>query len=554
MKKTALTILLTMTAAVCSYGQGAYEALLFSRNDYEGTARSVAMGNAFTALGGDLGAVSINPAGSAVAGYSQLTLTPSITFASSTANGNPLPGATSADYFEKQFRSHAYRGGVPNVGLTYDFPTGRKSGIKNITFGFVMNQSNSWCEDVYANGTNANTSFAAAAAVNATENLAILNESNPDPRYTYQDYLSTDAYKIGIPWKDVVGYRGGVFSQVGTSGEEFIGATEILFDNGDIQQGGQVDQTYGRHVTGNKYDYIFNFGMNISDFIYVGANLGITSVSYDQNEYFKEAAVDKYDFENVFIDAEDVEHTTYFQDLTYRYSYSANGAGVYGKFGIIVTPGNGLRVGAAIQTPTALTITEKYLQSATTNFSDSQFSASAESPLGDYTYTITSPLLANFGVAYTLGKSGVFSADYEVADYSSMKYHIDRHEMSDGDVDYFESVNEEIRSSYGTAHMLRLGAELRPLSELAVRAGYNLTTSAMKDKNISQSLAFGLGYASKGSFFADLACRYSFASREYYMPYGDYQFDSNGDIVNYSPEILIKSSNWKLLLTLGWRF
>ena len=67
MKKTAIAIIFSL-AAVTGYAQTAYDALMFSENNYEGTARSVAMGNAFTALGGDLGAVTMNPAGSAVAG------------------------------------------------------------------------------------------------------------------------------------------------------------------------------------------------------------------------------------------------------------------------------------------------------------------------------------------------------------------------------------------------------------------------------------------------------------------------------------------------------
>ena len=62
MRKTAITLLL-MAAATGAYAQSAYDALNFSENIYEGSARTVAMGNAFTALGGDLGAVTINPAG-----------------------------------------------------------------------------------------------------------------------------------------------------------------------------------------------------------------------------------------------------------------------------------------------------------------------------------------------------------------------------------------------------------------------------------------------------------------------------------------------------------
>ena len=86
MKKTALTILMALAAAA-AYAQTAYDALLFSENNYEGTARTVAMGNAFTALGGDLGSVAINPAGSAVAGYSQISLSPTLTFSASTTKG-----------------------------------------------------------------------------------------------------------------------------------------------------------------------------------------------------------------------------------------------------------------------------------------------------------------------------------------------------------------------------------------------------------------------------------------------------------------------------------
>ena len=66
MKKTAITLLLIVAGGgVGANAQTMYDALRFSENNYEGTARTIAMGNAFTALGGDPGAVTINPAGSA---------------------------------------------------------------------------------------------------------------------------------------------------------------------------------------------------------------------------------------------------------------------------------------------------------------------------------------------------------------------------------------------------------------------------------------------------------------------------------------------------------
>lgn len=571
MKKTALTILLTAIAAVAGYGQSAYDAWRFSENIYEGTARSVAMGNAFTALGGDLGSVSINPAGSAVAGYSQMTITPGITVSSTTTSGEPPYGSADLPYFDKTFKTDYTRAGIPNVGFSFNFNTGRKSGLKWVTVGFTANRTNSWCEDLYAAGTNYTTSFAGAAAFDATENIAFYNlpeNLRPDePRFSYRDFIQEDSYDFYDPWKDIVGYQSGIFSSFDPDGEQFIGATEILLNNGEIQQGGPLDQSYGRSTYGSKYEYLFNVGANISDFVYIGFNLGINSISYDMTDYFKEKAVDEYDFENIFTDSDGVEHKTYFRDLIYRNSYSASGTGVFGKFGIIVAPGNGLRIGAAIQTPTAMTINEQWQEKAETHFSSSDFNGNASSPLGESEYSFTSPFRANFGAAYTLGSLAVISVDYEVAAYGSMKYKIDRYDMSDFEIEHFETVNEDIRNAYGAAHQLRIGAEVKPLNELAIRAGYNLMTSAQKRvynnyteeyeslaPTYGHNLSFGLGYISKKSFFADLACRYSLATTEYYLPYNDYQFNDAGDIVNYSPEIKISSLNWKVLLTLGWRF
>ena len=93
-----------MISAAAAYGQTAYDALTFSENNYEGTARTVAMGNAFTALGGDLGSIAINPAGSAVASYSQFAITPALTFSTSTSQGVSPYADGDLPYFQKQIQ------------------------------------------------------------------------------------------------------------------------------------------------------------------------------------------------------------------------------------------------------------------------------------------------------------------------------------------------------------------------------------------------------------------------------------------------------------------
>ena len=172
MKKTTITIILAL-AAVCANAQTAYDAQMFSENDYEGTARTMAMGNAFTALGGDLGSVVINPAGSAVAKYSQITLTPALSISSSTTQGVSPYTTGELPYFEKQMRSSMTRFGIPNLGLTINWDTNRKSGLKNMSFGFIVNRTATYNEDVYASGTNSSTSFMGSMAYDATVNGCI---------------------------------------------------------------------------------------------------------------------------------------------------------------------------------------------------------------------------------------------------------------------------------------------------------------------------------------------------------------------------------------------
>ena len=492
--------------------------------------------------GGDLGAVTINPAGSAVAKYSQITLTPGLTFSANTVQGvSPYTDGT-LPYFEKKMKSTDTRFYLPNIGVTFNWDTNRSSGLKNMSFGFIVNNTNSWNENLYANGTNSTTTFMGAVAA-ASTGLPVKGLGAAD---------AFDHYD----WRSVIGYQSGMISPFGGFEDLYAGASEGIYettDGYDIALAGPIDQTYGRSVNGSKQEYIFNLGANISDLLYLGANFGVTTLNYSDTWYFKETAIDPADFE-IGLDS---GQTIYFDNMKYRNSYIANGSGMFGKFGFILTPGFGIRIGGAIQTPTVNIIDETWYEEGETNFSDKSFSGNSFSPTGSYRYTMTSPFRANFGAAYTLKNFAVLSVDYEFADYGKMRYSTD-----DYDRDYFEDVNTDIRERFGISHILRAGVEVKPLSCLAVRAGYGLTTGAEKidewgnalvpDK--TQNISLGLGYSSKGSFFADLAVRTTLLPDQYIMPYEDYIFDTNGLVLEPVPELRNQRTLWKALLTFGFRF
>jgi hypothetical protein len=164
---------------------------------------------------------------------------------------------------------------------------------------------------------------------------------------------------------------------------------------------------------------------------------------------------------------------------------------------------------------------------------------------------------ANLGAAYTFGSFGVISADYEICNYGGMRF-----DGSSYDRDYFAEINQDMQNRFGAAHSFRVGLEVKPTSSVAVRAGYNVNGCAEKtdswgnkiDPVYTQNASFGLGFSSKGSFFADIAARRTFLADELFMPYADYIYDEDGYVVAPTPEIRNHKSLWKLLLTVGWRF
>ena len=159
MKRFA-AILAIASLASSAYAQTMYDALTFSENDYAGTARTLAMGNAFTALGGDPGSIAINPAGSAVAKYSQFSFSPGMAFTVNKANGTISEGFSTPTSFDRTMRNTTGNFHFPNTGFTINFDTHRKSGVKNVTIGFVANVSNTYRDGLYARGLNTTSSFA----------------------------------------------------------------------------------------------------------------------------------------------------------------------------------------------------------------------------------------------------------------------------------------------------------------------------------------------------------------------------------------------------------
>lgn len=576
MKRTIFTALLSLTA-IAAGAQTMYDGLNYSQNNYYGTARSIGMGNAMTAVGGDLGSIGINPAGSAVAGYSQFTITPNLTISSMNASYSAYP-VGGADRFTNEQNKRLTRFSMPNIGLTFNWKTGNGSGLKAITYGLVVNGTNNFTGKMLAGGRNDKTSYQSAMAVAADGyDMDFLNgysidkdgkrvDRGWDYPYYYGDDFQNDPNKGKFaPWNVIANAQAGSIANYGDTDDpsyywRYKATTEGYSNTGekdangnyiyDIFLAGPLNQAYSRNITGSKYDALFNVGFNFSETFFVGVNLGVTSLNYNYDEYFKEAAANPDNFEIDFGE----KGITRFSDYRTRYSYTADGSGVYGKFGFLWRPIDGIRVGAAVQTPTIMEINERWRQDVNVNYTDASFNGSAKTPEGDYSYRLRSPYRLNAGAAFTFAGMALVSADYEMTDYSTMKFMSKDGGWSN---DTFSSLNDQIRNCMGVSHMVRIGAEFKPLPEIAVRAGYNFTTtpeyvyegnSKTKLNDRINAFSVGLGYSSNGSFFADIAARMTMLADEYISPYADYLKDLA------SPMILNKRDLYSITATFGWRF
>ena len=544
--KKIISIILMAAAVVPATAQNWQDALLFSENNYSGTARTVGMGNAVTAIGGDPGTLVFNPAGSAVAAYSQFSITPGLSFSSASATGTILEGDTQPIGFGDQYRTGFMRAKMPNLSYISSMDTGKRHGLKRYAFGFAFSSTNNYTSRFNAAGVNADNSFAASLASSADG-------------FSKYELGGMDWYESQALWRDMVGYRSGMINGVDGMDGAYIALTETMDQDGNFRLAAPVFQQYGRQTTGYKSDFLINFALNFSDNLYVGANLGFTTLNYNQVEYWKESPANENEFPTIgFADGT----TARFSSLLMQYNYRASGAGMYLKAGVLWRPFPALRLAAAVQTPTVMHLTERYGYKGQVSLSGKAYPSSS-SPEDQWTYQLREPVRLNAGLAFSLGTFAVLSADYEMTDYGACRFAIDSSEEVDFIEATFAQQNREIKEVLGVTHMLRAGLEVKPLPAVALRAGYNLTTGAEKDyaSLLRHAFSLGAGYSSNGPFYLDMAVRLRTVPNEYLIPYEYYYAPDPDNYVNkvvwetlFTPEVEVRSFVVDALLTLGWRF
>lgn len=470
MKKTYLLIAIAFLYTTAK-AQEISDALRYSVENLNGTARYRAMSGAFGALGGDLSSINVNPAGSAVFNNNQLGLT----FSNYSTNNNSNYFGTQTSDCENSFT-------LNQAGGVFVFKNNNRN-AKWTKIAFSVNYEN----------TNNFDNARLSAGVNPTNSIAnyFINYANG----TQLDLLENGIYPE-LSYKEqqaFLGYQGYIINPISNSPDNTMYAS-------NIREGGNYYQENAIYSNGYNGKLSFNFSSSYKDKLYLGINLNSHFTNFTQSSRFYE------DNENTLTNEDRIARMRFSNDLY------TSGTGFSLQIGAIVKATEDLRFGAAYESPTWMNLSDQLTQ----RLSSVRSNTSGELPTDvidprstNYyaPYRLQTPSKFTGSAAYVFGKKGLISIDYSFKDYSNIKFR----PTSD---DYYRDVNAEMNATLKTSNELRIGAEYK-IKALSLRAGYRMEQSPYHNKTTIGDLngyTGGLGY-NFGATRVDLS--YSYAKRNY---------------------------------------
>lgn len=436
-----LSLLITGNIATAR-AQSATEVLRLSDTEVVGTARFVAMGGAFTSLGGDISSLSQNPAGIGVFRSSDIAATLSISPQSNKVSN--LPGNTANSKTRVLF---------DNLGFVATMNFEEESILQNINFGVAYNRRQSFSKNYRVNYNSLHGSL--------TNAIAGLCNTVPENLLT-----ANGAYNSGAPWLDVLAYDNFLIDCI--SGSNSSAPQYAGMYGAGTRGAGYLDV----EESGYNGEYTFNFGGNISNRLFFGIGLGITDMKYlTVSEYGESLAGAQGTTE---IDG------TLYPIIASSYSIynelEIKGTGVNFKVGLIGYITDSWRVGIAVHTPTYFSLTRTAYGDIINDYiytdNDEEVIAHSSSytPTSITDFNLRTPLKLTVGTSYLFGTKAIVSADYEYSANTRMKMH---------DSDGYTYDNDDMLNYLKNSHTIRLGVEYRLTPQLSARAGYTLTTPSV---------------------------------------------------------------------------
>ncbi|WP_299556268.1 outer membrane protein transport protein [Seonamhaeicola sp.] len=443
------------------YAQDLTDALRYSQDNIQGTARFRALSGAFGALGGDMSAVSLNPASSAVFSRSHASI-----------SGSNIDVENNSNYFGGLRTTDRSNFDINQAGATFVFATNSNSPWRKFSLAVAYERTNNHEDNWFAVGTN-------------TTNDPNFSNSIASYFYDFADGKRLDEISA-LPGESLADAYRDIGSVYGFAHQQaFLGFESFILEPDDINDDantlytsniapGSFMHDYSYLATGFNGKVSFNLATQYEDNLYLGINLNSHFIDYQRTTL-------------LFEDNNNTGSTVNFVEFENTLSTSGNGFSF--QVGGIMKLSQEFRVGITYDSPIWYIIEEETSQYLATD-GDNGFMEIFPQVINVYPrYRLQTPSQITGSIAYVFAKQGLISFDYARKDYGSTKF------KPENDA-YYQDLNANISDMLTDASTYRIGGEYKH-KQFSFRGGYRFEESPYADGVTVGDLngfSLGLGY------------------------------------------------------------
>ena len=543
MKSKYIFFAVSLFAALSANAQETYENAKLAGEDLNGTARYVGMGGAMEALGADISTIGSNPAGIGLFRHSNVSLSAGLLMQS---DGKEFSNGKKTNLSFDQ------------IGGVYTTRTGQKSFLN---FGFNYHNCRNFDYILNAagslNGSSQNKqSYIKGILGDENSGGFFVRKDNNGKNVGYVDAtppLPSTPPKVAYTWSQI---------------DDLYWNSLIPGSTGTYNYEKATGYTLDRAHTGYIGNYDFAVSGNLNDRVYLGLTFGMKDVNYKGYSEYR-------------------ENLNNAGGVLVRDERKVTGSGFDITAGVIVRPvaESPFRIGAYVKSPTWYDLTTS---NVTRLVYASGTSSQEKGVANSYDFKMWTPWKFGFSLGHTIGNNIALGATYEYENYANINSRVNNGGYYDYYYDqYYESsipdknMNAHTKEVLKGVSTLKLGVEYKPVSNVALRMGYNYV-SAMYDKDAQKDpgiaslgtayasatdytnwsainrFTLGVGYQVK-NFNIDLAYQYS-AQNGSFAPFSNIRnvsIPSGTTTVtesNVATTTDVKNNRSQLLLTVGYRF
>ena len=468
--------------------QSISDAINWSFENESGNARYESMSGAFGALGGNLSAISNNPASGAVFELSRLGF-------SLISNDNSLTSSYTSNQNTISSGNSTYQ-----AGLIYVFKNYGSGNLNKFSLGLNFQTISNFTNEIKISGRSQNsvdTFFINNAIGVNLNNISVGSNETTSGVYKWLgDNLGYYAQQAFL------GYQSYLLNY-DTENNSFFSLAK--YENG-------VNQDHLIFSSGFNNQASLNLSWQFKDNLYWGVNLNFNDVLVEKELRHVESNFDS---------------DSPITDIDFRNYLTTNGNGFSVQAGLIYKIGT-VRLGVSYSTPTYYNFEdnlEQYIKTRSIDVDNVTYTDIVDPNVTNvYLYDFKSPSKLAFSGAAVINNMLIISADITNKNYSQSEF---KHR----NFNVYESLNNAIQKNLKNAMDYKIGSEIK-LNKFSMRAGYKALNNPYQnsEKKYLTSQSFGLGYNFSASTL-DFAIINS--KRNY-----DYQLFDTGltDLANISHE------------------